>query len=134
MYYDLLVIILHRPFCSKRYVQPKPRVGKGFEHARSSCIKASVDISRLLTCYKRLHGLRKTNIQVVHIAFTAALIFVYAIVSGVGMAQESDLVAHLDVCCSALADLGETFANASRALDVLLAIKRSWQARILAQS
>lgn len=133
MYHALLLIILHRPFCSKRYIQPKPRIGKGAEHARATSIESSVRISRLLTCYKRLHGLRRTNVQVVHITFTAALILVYALVSGIARNRQDELAGYLEVCCNALNDLGESFANSGRALDALLAIKRSWQARILAR-
>jgi hypothetical protein len=44
-----------------------------------------------------------------------------------------DLHTPLDVCCSALADLGQAFNNASRALEVLLAVKRSWQARMVSK-
>jgi hypothetical protein len=44
-----------------------------------------------------------------------------------------DLHIPLDICCGALADLGQAFNNASRALEVLLAVKRSWQARMVSK-
>lgn len=133
MYYSLLVIILHRPFCSKSYIQPKPLVGPGAQHAREMCISHAVKISKLLACYKRLYTLRRASNQVVHTTFTAALILVYAIVSRITVEGYGDLHTPLDICCGALADLGQAFNNASRALEVLLAVKRSWQARMVSK-
>ncbi|THX81558.1 hypothetical protein D6D04_04002 [Aureobasidium pullulans] len=133
MHYALLVIILHRPFCSRYYVQPRPLVGRGPQHAREMCIQSAVDIAKLLVCYKRQYTLRRISNQAVHTTFTAALILVYAVVSGIGIASQfrESLESHLDTTCEALSELGEAFPNANRALDVLLAAKRSWQARML---
>ncbi|KAK5692323.1 hypothetical protein LTR17_025373 [Elasticomyces elasticus] len=78
------------------------------------------------------YSLRRAHIEIVHVTFTAALILVYAIISAVPDSDHADLPSHLDVCCKALADLGEAFGSATRALDILLAIKRSWQARSVA--
>ncbi|KAI7210381.1 hypothetical protein KC333_g8257 [Hortaea werneckii] len=101
----------------------------------SFLFKASaVEIAKLLVCYKRHYSLRRINVQVVHIAFTAALILVYAIVSGIKGDFSDDLKVYVDTCCEALAELGETFANANRALDILLAVKRSWQAWMVAKA
>lgn len=133
MYFSLLVIILHRPFCSKNYVQPKPLIGPGAQHAREMCVSHAVNISRLLACYSRLYTLRRASNQVVHTAFTAALILVYAIVSRITVEGYDDLRTPLDICCGALVDLGQAFNNASRALEVLLAVKRSWQARMVSK-
>lgn len=131
MQYNLLVIVLHRPFCAKRYIQPQPLIGKGPLHAREMCIRSAVEISNLISCYKTQYTLRRASIQLVHVTFTAALILVYAIISGVMRDLYPDLSSHLDVCCHALADMGEAFENSARALDILLAIKRSWQARMV---
>ena len=130
MYYALLVITLHRPFCSKHYIQPQPLVGKGPQHARDMCVRSAVDISKLLACYKRQYTFRRANVQIVHTTFTAALILVYATVSGITGESHDDLKAYLKICCDALADLGNAFANENRALDVLLAAKRTWQSRM----
>lgn len=134
MHYALLIIALHRPFCSRFYIQPQPPVGRGPEHAREMCISSAVNIAKLLVCYRSQYTLHRANSQVVHIAFTAALILVYATVSGITSEFRSDLVSHLDTCCEALSELGEAFGNANRALDVLLAAKRSWQARMVTRS
>ncbi len=45
-----------------------------------------------------------------------------------------NVAAHLDTCCKALADLGHVFQNATRTLEVLLAIKRKWQAELVAST
>lgn len=132
MQYLLLVIVLHRPFCAKRYIQPLPLVGRGPHHAREMCIRSAVEIATLIMCYKQQYSLRRASVHIVHVTFTAALILVYAIISGVARQVYSDLSTHLDVCCQALAELGEAFENSARALDILLAIKRSWQARMVA--
>jgi hypothetical protein len=131
MHYSLFVITLHRPFCSAHYIQPQPLVGRGPQHARQMCVQSAVDIAKLLTHYKRRYTLRRANIQAVHITFTAALILVYAMVSGIANESRDDFKSHLDICCGALADLGDAFNSANRALDILLASKRSWQARMI---
>ena len=133
MYYSLLVIILHRPFCSKNYVQPKPLVGPGAQHAREMCVSHAVNISRLLACYKRLYTLRRASNQVVHTTFTAALILVYAIVSRITVEGYDDLHTPLAIWCPECHDMVKAFNNASRALEVLLAVKRSWQARMVSK-
>jgi hypothetical protein len=133
MYFSLLVIIRQRPFCSKSYVQPKPPVGPGAQHAQEMCVSHAVDISKLLACCKQLYTLRRASNQVVHTAFTAASILVYAIVSRIEAEGYDNLHIPLDVCCSALADLGQVLNNASRAVEVLLAVKRSWQARVVSK-
>ena len=69
----------------------------------------------------------------VHTTFTAALVLVYAIVSRIRVEGDDNLHTPLDICCGALADLGQAFNNASRALEVLLAVKRSWQARMVSK-
>lgn len=133
MYYALHIITLHRPFCSKTYIQPKPLIGPGAQHAREMAVTHAVDIARMLACYKRLYTLRRASNQVVHAAYTAALILVYAIVSRIAIPGHQELLPPLDVCCSALADLGQLYDSAGRALDVLLAVKRSWQAQMVAK-
>ena len=130
MYYEMLVIVLHRPFCSKRYIQPQPLVGRGPQHAREMCIHSAVNIAKLLSSYKEQYTLRRANVQIVHCAFTAALILVYTIVSGIQTMENGTLSPYLHICCKALAAFGEVFESANRALDVLVAVKRSWEAKM----
>lgn len=132
MQYALFVIILHRPFVSKHYIQPSPLVGSGHVHARKMCVSSAVDIAKLLHLYEQEHSLRRANIQMVHVAFTAALILVYATISENDPHNHRELSVHTETCCYALAELGHVFENASRTLDVLLSVKRMWQARLVA--
>lgn len=134
MLYEYLAILLHRPFVAKRYIQPHPLVGRGPQHAREMCVRAASHISVLLSWYEERYSLSQINIQVVQITFSAALILVYATVSESNAQSHQQLTGHLDMCCRALAELGNTFNNASRTLDVLLHVKRTWQARLVAAS
>ncbi|KAG7416600.1 Nitrogen assimilation transcription factor nirA [Fusarium oxysporum f. sp. raphani] len=81
MQHAFCIMILHRPFVAKSYIQPYPRVGAGHEHARSMCVKSAIDIAKLIGGYKLRFSLRRANVLFVHMAFTAALILVYAAVS-----------------------------------------------------
>ncbi|KAF9875673.1 fungal specific transcription factor [Colletotrichum karsti] len=134
MIFEYLAIVLHRPFVAKNYIQPIPRVGQGPQHAREMCVRSASRISILLSWYEQRFSLSNINIQVVQITFSAALILVYASVSENDAQSHRQLSCHLEVCCRALAELGATFNNATRTLDVLLQIKRAWQARLVAAS
>ena len=131
MVYAYLVIVLHRQFVAKHYIQPSPLVGQGHVHARAMCIKAALQIAELLRWYEKQHTLSRANILVVQIVFSAALVLVYATVCQSDPVSHQELFTNLEVCSQALATLGDTFENASRALEVLLRVKRIWQARLL---
>lgn len=134
MLYEYLIILLHRPFVAKRYIQPFPLIGKGPEHAREMCVRSASRISVLLSWYEEQYSLGHANILVVQITFSAALILVYATVSETDIQNHRRLTGHLEMCCRALAELGNVFNNATRTLDVLLHVKRTWQARLVAAS
>lgn len=131
MLFAYLVIVLHRPFVAKHYIQPSPPVGLGHLHAREMCIRAALQIAKLLSEYKKQYSLRHASILVVQAVFSAALILVYATVSQDDQDSHQELSAELEVCSHTLAELGDTFESASRSLDVLLKIKRTWQARLV---
>lgn len=132
MQYAFFIIILHRPFVAKHYIQPRPAVGAGPEHARSMCIQSATEIAQLVSQYSRQYSLRRANILVVQASFTAALILVYATVSENTPHVQAGLSAHLNTCCHALAELGNVYESATRTLDILLSVKRTWQARLVA--
>lgn len=134
MLYEYLIILLHRPFVAKRYIQPHPLIGRGPEHAREMCVRSASRISILLSIYEEQHSLSQVNVLVVQITFSAALILVYATVSEREIENHRRLTSHLEMCCRALAELGHVFNNAARTLDVLLHVKRTWQARLVAAS
>lgn len=132
MQYAFLIIILHRPFVAKHYIQPSPPVGRGHLHAREMSVRSAVEIAELLSIYEKQYSMRQANVQVVHITFTAALILVYATVSENNPQDHQELALHLETCCHALAELGGSFESATRTLDVLLSVKRAWKARLVA--
>ncbi|PVH71352.1 hypothetical protein DL98DRAFT_106605 [Cadophora sp. DSE1049] len=131
MQYHQFMIYIHRPFISKYRSQPYPPVGPSYNHARTTCMESAVAISQLLTRYRSAYTLRLINVQAVSIVFSAALILVFATVSEIRGDTNVDLNTHLSTCCRGLAELGKTFQNATRALEVLLSIKRAWQAKLL---
>ncbi|KAJ4049560.1 hypothetical protein NW763_008858 [Fusarium oxysporum] len=131
MQHAFCIIILHRPFVAKSYIQPYPRVGAGHQHARSMCVQSAIDIAKLIGGYKLCFSIRRANVLFVHMAFTAALILVYATISEQEDHDRAEMSVHLDVCCQALAELGNVFESASRTLDILLSVKRTWQARLV---
>ncbi|KAL1839730.1 hypothetical protein VTK73DRAFT_3933 [Phialemonium thermophilum] len=213
MKYHQSMIYIHRPFISRQGARSViPAHNRGYLHARKVCIDSAVAISTLLRRYRATYTLRYTNVELVSIIFSAAIILVFASLasnpspqgqSGGGMAgsaadaegstgglsggsgggegstggaestggagagsggggpgaaaagggggggaskggrglaglrpppPSASIAAHLDTCCKALADLGQVFQNASRTLEVLLAIKRKWQAELLAST
>jgi hypothetical protein len=93
-----------------------------------------VSISKLIRIYKKAYPLRYINVEAVSIIFSAAIMFVLASVSDLGGSYTANLVSHLDTCCKALAELGKVFKNATRTLEMLLDIKRKWQAKVLAST
>ncbi|KAH7052015.1 hypothetical protein B0J12DRAFT_698707 [Macrophomina phaseolina] len=118
-------ILVLQPFVAKRYIQPYPLVSRGPQHAREMCVRAASRIAILLSWYEERYSLSYVNIQVVQITFSAALILVYATLSEGNPQRHRKLTGHLEMCCRALAELGNTFSNATRTLDVLLHVKRT---------
>jgi hypothetical protein len=131
MQYYVFIIIQHRPFVSKGGIQPYPPRGDGPIHARRMCLESAIEIARLLDDYATRFAFRLANTQIVHMAFSAALILVHASVSESDRHRHGTLAGHLATCCNALAELGKVFENAARSLDTLLIIKRIWQARLV---
>ncbi|OQV02893.1 Fungal Zn2-Cys6 binuclear cluster domain-containing protein [Cladophialophora immunda] len=131
MQYHQFMIYIHRPFMSKT---ASSTINSNIRHmhARSVCIESAVAISVLLRIYKSSYPLRFVNVEVVSIVFSAAIILVLASVLDLEGTDKLNLQRHLDTCCRALAELGKAFKNASRTLDILLDIKRKWQAKLVA--
>lgn len=55
---------------------------------------------------------------------------IFATVSDVSDGSSLELTGHLSRCSQVLVELGATFRNAGRTLEVLLAIMRQWQAKL----
>jgi L-lactate permease len=128
MHYYQYMIHIHRPFVSKHRLSAFPT---HHLNARTVCIDSAVAIAKLVSKYKSCYTLRYINNEAICIIFSTAVILVFASVSNYGGHDETSLVAHLSTCCNALAELGEIYEHASRTLDILLRIKRQWQAKPL---
>ncbi|EXJ73871.1 uncharacterized protein A1O5_03633 [Cladophialophora psammophila CBS 110553] len=132
MQYHQFMIYIHRPFMSKPAASTTINSNIRHIHARAVCIESAVAISMLLGLYKANYPLRFVNVEVVSIVFSAAIILVLASVLDLEGTDKLNLQRHLDTCCKALAELGKVFKNASRTLEILLDIKRKWQAKLVA--
>lgn len=135
MQYHQIVIFTHRPWVSKRYIQPRsPRQGPGYHHARKMCIESSMAVARLLHIYEKHYTFRRMNNQVVAIIFSAALMLLYVTISagknGSDGTSNAEMVAYLNLCFRALDELGQSFENAKRTRDFLVSLQRRWQAHM----
>ncbi|KAK6219372.1 hypothetical protein LQW54_002360 [Pestalotiopsis sp. IQ-011] len=101
------------------------------DHARRMCVESAIETALLIQKYDQLYSLKRATTLMVHFAFTAALILVYAAVSEKDGDVQAQLSSHLDTCCQALSELGSIYEVAGRTLDILLSIKRMWQARAI---
>jgi hypothetical protein len=133
MQFYAISILLHRPFISRslKHGSPSSRITAApAEQPREICINASQSIVSLLRIYRRTHTLRRCNVHIVHLIFTAALICIYSAYSSVGEAARRSL-SHLQICCQALGEIGEAYLNANRALEVVICIKREWGSKMM---
>lgn len=128
MHFYQYLIHVHRPLVSRNSRRPIP---SQCLQARKVCIDASVAIARLTRRYRSTYTLRYINNEAICIISSAAVILVFASVSELEGQGGKGLVSHLTTCCDALAILGKTFEHAGRTLEVLLAIKRQWQAKLV---
>jgi hypothetical protein len=80
----------------------------------------------VLRCFRKQHSLRHTNIQIVHLIFTASLIHIYNACTCTG-AESQTALDDLQFCCQSLGEIGQTYGNATRALEVIILVKREWQ-------
>ncbi|KAH8685066.1 hypothetical protein BGZ61DRAFT_356240 [Ilyonectria robusta] len=94
--------------------------------ADSGCISAAHGITELLRCYQRQHSLRRSNIQIVHIIFTASLVFIYDVCSR-SYSESRTSLSDLQFCCHTLGEIGQSYGNATRALEVIILVKSEWQ-------
>ena len=132
-YYQILLCI-HRPFIAGSHLS------KGFtrsDRVRLSnkvCFESSLAISKILEMFQSRYSLRCISIQAVGAIFSAALILLFGTLIPNDPYNCKALTRQLSICCNALAEIGTSYKNASRALDLLLNIKRNWTARLVASA
>lgn len=128
MQLEVLLIFIHRPFFSLRMSLIAGEAPAESIEARRQCIQAAQSIVRIIKIYRKQYTLRRTNVQMVHLIFTASLIHIYraCVSSGLDLQQA---IEDLQDCCQALNEIGQTYKNSLRALEVVICLKQEWQSR-----
>lgn len=121
MQFHVMSIFLHRPFFSRNIGDRQVSI-----QAQQACTEAAQSTVKLLQIYRKQHTLRRTNVQIVHLLFTASLIHIYNTCRTNGRASERAMV-DLQFCTQALGEIGIAYKNASRALEVVICVRLEWQ-------
>lgn len=127
MQYYQNLIHAHRPWMSRTYYQPIPPQGPGSDHARMMCMDSAYAITKLLQIYETHYTFRRMNIQGVGITCSAALLLIFATVTGQHREDENDTRLHLSTCFRALDEFGPSWETARRARDFLTLLQRQWE-------
>jgi hypothetical protein len=138
MQYYAALIFLFRPYFSRDMLDPdsldpegrRTRAFQGQVPAtvRADCISAAHNMTEMLRCFRKQHSLRYTNIQIVHLIFTASLVHIYnACTPHDSNSYSQAALDDLQFCCQSLGEIGQTYGNATRALEVIILVKREWQ-------
>lgn len=131
MLYNQIQILLHRPWTA-RHQQPVPLQGRGFRHARETCISSAKDISKLLKVYEARYALQHMHVHCVEIISAAALIMIameYASAPSRRAQVEQETGPALSMYFRALDNLSATYDKAKATRDGLLAAQGSWMNR-----
>lgn len=86
-------------------------------------------ITQLLQIYETHYTFRRMNIQGVGITCSAALLLIFATVTGQHREDENDTRLHLSTCFRALDEFGPSWETARRARDFLTLLQRQWEAQ-----
>lgn len=131
MQFYATLVALYRPYLSSHFVRMRsalssPQDQATLTDAAIGCVSAAHQVAETLRCYQRQHSLRRSNVQIVHIIFTACLVFIHDVCTQAGLgarASRNDL----QFCCHALGEIGHAYGNATRALEVVILVKSEWQ-------
>lgn len=122
MQYYCIMIILSRPFFSISLNIPSPG-SASLTDMRRDCVEAAASIAQILRIYRRHYTLRRTNVQALHLVFTATLVLVCSACGAVDPYEREMSWKNLEVCSQALGEMGQAFKSANRALEVITLIK-----------
>ncbi|EXJ60011.1 hypothetical protein A1O7_04159 [Cladophialophora yegresii CBS 114405] len=122
MQYHTIRIIAFRPFFASVKTLPGLTTAE-IATGRNHCTSSANFVAKLIQTYRRLHSLRRINVQAVHLVFTATLIHVFTACAATDPARSNNAWKNLELCCQALSELGMAFKSASRALEVIMGIK-----------
>lgn len=137
MQFHTLSIFLHRPFFSRHLLRATASTAvqttPPSTHPRHVCLTAAHAFVSVLRLYRTQHSLHQTNVQIVHLVFTAALVHVYsACTPSTTGAVARQAMGDLQFCIQALSEMSSTWRNATRALEVIICVKREWQGKAAA--
>ena len=130
MAYHNFCILIHRPWTSKGS-QPRGKIGPGYQHARQVCRKSAAEIASLLRMHEAGYSLRRMNVYVVTIVFSASLILIFGLIAEEWRddTEKGRVVSNLNTCFRALDALGQSFECAKHSHEQLLAIQKHWTQR-----
>ncbi|ODV89698.1 hypothetical protein CANCADRAFT_4322 [Tortispora caseinolytica NRRL Y-17796] len=118
--YWVTTILLNRPFLNqKQYTAVR-------DDSERLCRNAAVNISSLMAKYYRLYTLRRINIAVVHMTFTAATIHLLTVCTAKQSNLKAEARSGLLICCAALSLLSKTYSNARISLVLLTRLMTRW--------
>lgn len=122
MQYHCVMIITNRPFfaSTRKMIDLTPLE---VCRRRDTCTDSADDFAKLVDIYRRLYGLRRINIQAVHLLFTATLIHVFTACGALDKTKSDHAWKNLEICCQALSEMSLSFKNAARAFEVIMSIK-----------
>lgn len=122
MQYHCVMIITNRPFfvSTRKIIDLTPLE---ISRRRDTCTDAADDLAKLVDIYRRLYGLKRINIQAVHLLFTATLIHVFTACGALDKTKSDHAWKSLEICCQALSEMSLSFRNAGRAFEVIMSIK-----------
>lgn len=91
--------------------------------SRETCNDAAGSITKIVQATRRHFSLRRVNIQVVHLIFTAMLVQVHSAFLLPDPQTRDTARRRLEICSQALGEIGQAYKNALRALEVITSIK-----------
>ena len=124
MEYHYLLILVHRPWTT-RGLHPYPLQGRGYRHARETCVQSANAIAKCLARFEMQHTTRYLDVETLQILPSAALILIYSAVCYSSRAQ-SEVLTNLNTILRALDELSNTYDSARQHLDGLLQVQQRW--------
>lgn len=124
MEYHYLLILVHRPWTTRR-LHPIPAQGRGYRHARETCVRSASLIAESLAQFEMQHGTRSLDVETLQILPSAALILIFSAVCDTSSAQ-SEVLTNLNTILRALDELSNTYGSARQHLDGLLQVQQQW--------
>lgn len=123
MQYSAILVVIDRPFTYGLYQRLPGLTPADMEESHTACTNAAVSLVNLLQTYRSHHGARQMNIHSVHLVFTAALVHIHNVYFAPCEAVRTAARRFLQISCQVLSEIGQTYRNALRALEIITSIK-----------